>query len=427
MVIGNKCIMSSDLQAIKRKLQRLLLRFYLVVFWHCLLIYGLLVWLAVIGQLALGQAMWPLVWWGLLIPAAYAGYRIISRPSLFQIACLADQRCQLRDKLVTAWQYRHSGRPALPLLLKQTAGDLDRIKPSLIFSFKLSRWWLMVAAFLLAGNWYFSLYPLYSRPSPVDAQLTKVTRLTPLADRIEKLSRGLNQIASEEEFPQLARTAERLEQLGRELEDSGSESQVLPRLHELRQEIARSIAGEEDLPEMPKAPEAGNESALLEIEVKSGWLKNLMYKLKQQSLSPEQIQNRILRELVRLMDHLLLFKLPIKGNKPQGLGGKPAESNAGPSRAGGGESMASGLGTDTGVGRYAESANQDYRPGDIGRFGWNTHWPSSRTGAEELAAETEYSYLPPRYQQQIDSVLADQRIPPAYRRQVRDYFDALNN
>ena len=107
---------------------------------------------------------------------------------------LADKRCQLNDELITAWQYRDTDQPVLPLLLRRAAGNVGKIEPALLFDFKLSRWWLIAGAvvilLLLWGNWYFYQHPLSLVSSLETIQPAGASKLNELTEQMEKTGKG---------------------------------------------------------------------------------------------------------------------------------------------------------------------------------------------------------------------------------------------
>jgi hypothetical protein len=429
---------ASYLKSIQHKLQQLRWRFCLVVAWHCLLLYSLLMGLIFMGRLAAGlpvsRIIWPVAGWGLVIPLGYAGYRLSKRPSLSQIARLVDRRFELHDELVTAWQYRHSEQPVLPLLLERVSNDLEKIKSNLVFGFKVSRWVWIAALFLLAGGGYFGYYPLYKSLPLELAQPTMSRELSKLADQLEGISKELSKLAPEKELPRLVETADRFEQLAQKLEHSGDKSQVKTELEELKRELTQSLPAEAGLPEAAPESGGGDEPALLEVDIDSAWLAKRMQKFMQQGDSPEQIQNRILRELVNFMDSMIRINLPAKGGKSATADAQSAGTSKGSNHIGEGASPAMMAGvsgdTDTEGSEYSEADSQDYQLQAIDQSGLqavDVYRLPSHSETEEAVAKVKYHYLSPGYQQRVYSVLSDQQIPLAYRRQVRNYFDALIN
>ncbi len=417
---------NNHLQAISRKLESLRGRFYLVVLWHCLLICSLLVWLGYIAELALGQAPWLPVVWGLVIPFAYAGYRLLKRPSLDKIAAQADRRCQLNDELVTAWQYRDSEQPALPLLLEQVSGDLDKIKPSLLFSFRISPHYTIVAVFLAGCSWYFYNNPWHPPASFEQVQSIGDDQLKLVVDQMEIFRKELNKIAPGSELPKVTKTVKRLQQLTRELDYPETRPQVMPRLQELKAELEQAVPDEATMPEAIQGAESEHKPALLELEIKSDRLAKMMQKLSKLGLSSDQIQNQALRELVGLLDRLIQFNMPGPGTKPGGSRTQAAGNKAGFSQSETKLSPASlQAAANAGSSGYNKLNEKRYQSKGSDWSVGEAYRASSEAAAGELSLTKKYSYLPGKYQQQVYAVLADQQIPLYYRRQVRDYFDAL--
>lgn len=400
---------TAHLQAIQQKLKSIRVRYYLLVLMHFGLLYGASIWLSHLGQLAFGFEAGALLGWALIIPLGYVAYRLYRCPSLSRIAHLADERCHLQDELITAWQYRDSSHPTLPLLLREVFARLDEIKPSLIFSLKVSRRWLVVPVILLGLNWYaFNLSSL-----PEDADPTTANQLTALVDQMQDLQDELAKTAPDVKLLQLAKTTERLQQLAQELENPAAKAYVIPKLEELKQELAKSITNN-----ATQGDAGEQEPALLELEVKSEWMIKLLRKLEKKGFSSEDIQNQILREVFDILERLIQVNAPGGGSKP-GEGTEMADAGAG----GGAPEPLSLQALGVFDSKYDE---QGGRPADIDQSGWDAYRFSPQREVEEIVSKKDYTYLPVRYQEQVNSVLADQQIPIQYRRHVRDYFDALN-
>ncbi len=398
----------------------------MVLLWHCLLMCSLLAWLSYIFQLALGQAVWSSALWGLAVPLTYSAYRIIKRPSLSQIATWTDQRCGLQNELITAWQYRNSKQPALPLLLEQVSRDLAKVNPALLFNFKISPRYAIVALVLAGGTGYFYHNPLRLAPSQEIVQSIGDEQLQLVADQVEVFRKELNKIAPGAELPKVTKTAERLQQLARELDYPETKPQVMPQLQELKKELEQSIADEVGLPEVIQ--DAEHKPALIELKIKSERLAKMLQKLNKLGLSPEQIQNQALRELAGLLDRLIQLKMPGPGNRPAKSGTKVAGAKAdfGQPEA---KLPAAGLEDTAAAGRsgYNKSNGDKYQTKPVDWSAGEAYRASVQANAEGLKLHEKYAYLPQKYQRQVYAVLADQHIPLYYRKHVQDYFDALRN
>ncbi len=405
------------LNTIKQKLYQLRKRFYLVISWHCFLFFSLTLWLTGIVYLAIrGSFIWPIPVFGVIVTVIYSGYRLYHRPSLPQLAYLADRRCGMQDGLITAWEYQDNRRVSVPFLLEYVCAKLGEVKPGLIYNFRLFRRWWGIPLFFLLLSAYFYHYPVYKPTSIASTKQHINIKQNKQAVVLNRQLAKFRQELKRNKLSKLADMTQRLEKLAIQTSEPEKKAETITALKELKKEIENSLPKQDKLPQLPpQIKKQENKKALIELEITSDNLLKLISKLNLDGISEKEIENKALRALAGIIDRLIQINIPGKnGNKKLSGGKKTTQTTYTVKKT---KRPAGPLKTAGAFPKYNMSNQRGYSS----KAGRNIY---SAFSANNISKK-DYSNLAAPYQKQVNAVISDQSIPPVYRKQVMEYFHAL--
>jgi len=422
--------LSPEMENIRANLRRLRRGYFIKPGLICLSLCLLWLWLSLIAYLALGGGFWRLILGGLIFPLGYGGYKYLRCPDLEGMVALVDRQCKLEQRLVTAWQYRHSQAPVLPLLSREVIQRLTKINPATIFPLQINRRIWCIPLSLLLLTIYFWRYPLHKAVPAAFIQDQRAVALTQVANQVEQFQKQLAQFSAggSQEAGQLKEMAEAIEKLKR-IKDP---AEAVRELETMKQKWA-NLPSAASIPPVPQSqleqiknapPE---KRAWLEFEVKSKHLIALLEQMEKLGLSTDQIKSQFVRELFGLLDYVIQLRSPGQANRLAQAPAKPAMPQTVQIAKGSKPVAESRLPLDaspTGHDRLANFpvvAEEDF-PESFQEINLNQGWQAKQTNITP-----QLDNLPPAYRQRVQAMLKNQDIPLTYRQQVTAYFDAISN
>jgi len=239
----------------------------------------------------------------------------LKRPALSEVAKIVDYRCDLKQRLTTAWEYREAISPFIPAMYSDLVRHLKPIKTSSFVRFRPKKNEL-ISLLILSSLLGFMLFVFKPKKSISSYNKQISGQMGMMAEVLDQLGKKEEFNAGSKELSAIEKAADKLRKT-EEMFSGGeiSKGEAAEKINEIKKKLNEDF--------LKSSKPKGNEKKKDDegaIDLGDGLLDELFYKL-MSKINKSEFFNKdsVLRDILKIFDS---FEVKLKGTKSRKLAKK---------------------------------------------------------------------------------------------------------